>query len=71
MPAEALRRALRLVDERETLKIRALSDGTLLLETQLDRPETLAAGYWFLRLDAEREAMLREFLNERKHARNE
>ena len=57
--------ALRLMDDSETLKIRALPDGTLLLEAQLDQPETLAAGYWLLRLDSASEAALRDFMNAR------
>jgi hypothetical protein len=65
-----LHRALRLADEDTELKIRALSDGTLLWEAQLG-PKDRTVGYFILRLDTESEALLRTFLADREDARQQ
>jgi hypothetical protein len=65
-----LHRALRLADQDTELKIRALSDGTLLWEAQLG-PRDVAAGYLFLHLNVASEALLRTFLADREDARQQ
>jgi len=64
---ERLRRALRLEDDDNTLKVRALPNGLLLFEIS-----TGDGGYEInLLLDAEREGRLRVLLDDRQAARED